>query len=56
MWVLSSSEPGGVEQFASRSGRFTPGGGKAAGAQWIGRWLGSRADLDAVGKNEIYLY
>jgi hypothetical protein len=39
----------GDEWSASRPGRFTPGE-RAPGSDWIGGWVDSRADLEAVEK------
>jgi hypothetical protein len=42
----------GGEWSASRSGRFTPGGG-APSTPWIGGWVDPRAGLDDVEKRKF---
>jgi hypothetical protein len=47
--VFLTSALVGRELSASRPGRFTPGE-RAAGAHWIGGWVGPRAGLDDMQK------
>jgi len=48
---LTSAVDGGGEWLASRPGHFTPGK-RIPDTNWIGGWVGSRTDLDAVMKRK----
>jgi hypothetical protein len=49
---MKISAQAGSEWSASRPSRFTPGE-RAPGTHWIGYWVGSCVDLDAVEKRKI---
>jgi hypothetical protein len=49
---LSTRAVEGGEWCASHSGRFTPRE-SSPGTHWIGGWVGCRAGLDAMNKEEI---